>query len=175
MGAGTEKYSEIYWHNAQYLPFYVVNGDRVGKLLDTTHLQFERWIGQRFPALWVQYKGRGAEWFEGRTTCVLLGNLGDVFGGVRVFPDARPDDGLLELGDTGPEGRELRRLVILVPGAARLALEARHRFLVYRFSAIRGASRLKNHSPRPNMPKMIPSGMRSQTAPPAVVAASCTG
>ena len=56
MGAGPEKFSELYWHNAQYLPFYIVNGERVGKILDTTHLQFERWIGQRFPTLWVQYK-----------------------------------------------------------------------------------------------------------------------
>ena len=46
----------------------------------------------------------GSDWFEGRATCILLGNLGDVFGGVEVFPDARPDDGLLELGVVTAEG-----------------------------------------------------------------------
>lgn len=46
----------------------------------------------------------GTEWFEGRASCVLLGNLGDVFGGVHVFPDARTDDGLLELGVCTADG-----------------------------------------------------------------------
>src|SRR5215213_4761433 len=34
----------------------------------------------------------GTEWFEGRATCILVGNVGDIFGGIEVFPDARPDD-----------------------------------------------------------------------------------
>ena len=46
----------------------------------------------------------GTDWYEGRTTCILLGNLGRVVGGVRVFPDARPDDGVLELGIVTAEG-----------------------------------------------------------------------
>ena len=40
----------------------------------------------------------GADWYDGEATCVLVGNLGSLFGGVEVFPDARPDDGQLELG-----------------------------------------------------------------------------
>ena len=40
----------------------------------------------------------GAEWYDGQATCILIGNLGSLFGGVEVFPDARPDDGQLELG-----------------------------------------------------------------------------
>ena len=40
----------------------------------------------------------GVEWFAGDVSCILLGNLGELFGGVEVFPDARPDDGMLELG-----------------------------------------------------------------------------
>jgi diacylglycerol kinase (ATP) len=46
----------------------------------------------------------GLHWFEGRATCILLGNVGDLFGGVTVFPDARPDDGQLELGVVTAEG-----------------------------------------------------------------------
>jgi diacylglycerol kinase (ATP) len=45
-----------------------------------------------------------ADWYEGRATCVLFGNLGDIFGGVDVFPDARPDDGMLEVGIVTAEG-----------------------------------------------------------------------
>jgi diacylglycerol kinase (ATP) len=46
----------------------------------------------------------GVDWYEGSITCVLLGNLGDVFGGVDLFPDARPDDGMLDLGVVTAEG-----------------------------------------------------------------------
>jgi diacylglycerol kinase (ATP) len=46
----------------------------------------------------------GTDWYEGNATCILLGNLGDIFGGVEVFPDARPDDGLLELGVVTAQG-----------------------------------------------------------------------
>jgi len=47
----------------------------------------------------------GTEWFEGRASCVLFGNMGSLFGGVKVFEDAEPDDGLLDLGVVTAEGR----------------------------------------------------------------------
>ena len=40
----------------------------------------------------------GKDWFKGRASCLLIGNLGDVIGGISAFPDARPDDGLLNIG-----------------------------------------------------------------------------
>ena len=40
----------------------------------------------------------GATWFEGKASSVLLGNVGELFGGIEAFEGARPDDGLLELG-----------------------------------------------------------------------------
>ena len=46
----------------------------------------------------------GTPWFDGSATCILLGNLGDIFGGVDLFPAARPDDGVLELGVVTAEG-----------------------------------------------------------------------
>jgi len=55
----------------------------------------------------------GGDWYEGRATCILLGNLGDIFGGIGVFPDARPDDGMLELGVVTAEGlREWTRTLV---------------------------------------------------------------
>jgi pimeloyl-ACP methyl ester carboxylesterase len=71
MGAVPEMFSEVYWHNQQYLPFYVVNGDRIGKLWDTTHRHFANVLGKHFPALWVQYKGRGLEWFPGEVPTIF--------------------------------------------------------------------------------------------------------
>jgi diacylglycerol kinase (ATP) len=46
----------------------------------------------------VKVKVDGKQWFEGRASCVLVGNMGKVLGGIDVFPDARPDDGLLDIG-----------------------------------------------------------------------------
>ena len=40
----------------------------------------------------------GRRFFEGRVSCVLAGNVGRILGGVRAFPEAQPDDGLLEFG-----------------------------------------------------------------------------
>jgi len=40
----------------------------------------------------------GKKWFRGPATCVLVANMGNVVGGVAAFPDASPDDGLLEIG-----------------------------------------------------------------------------
>lgn len=40
----------------------------------------------------------GAPWFEGQASCVLIGNVGTILGGVQIFPDAQPDDGVLEVG-----------------------------------------------------------------------------
>ncbi len=40
----------------------------------------------------------GATWFEDETSCILVGNVGSLFGGIEAFDDARPDDGMLELG-----------------------------------------------------------------------------
>ena len=46
----------------------------------------------------------GAEWFKGEATCILLGNVGKLVGGVEVFEDARPDDGKLEVGVVTADG-----------------------------------------------------------------------
>jgi diacylglycerol kinase family enzyme len=37
-------------------------------------------------------------WFEGEATCVLLGNIGTIAGGIEAFDDASPFDGRLEVG-----------------------------------------------------------------------------
>jgi diacylglycerol kinase (ATP) len=46
----------------------------------------------------------GVSWFKGEVTCVLVGNLGGLFGGIEVFGDARPDDGKLEVGVITADG-----------------------------------------------------------------------
>ena len=46
----------------------------------------------------------GELWYKGKASCILLGNVGSLFGGVEAFENARPDDGLLEVGVTSAEG-----------------------------------------------------------------------
>jgi diacylglycerol kinase (ATP) len=46
----------------------------------------------------------GKKWYKGQASCILVGNVGELFGGVEVFPDAAPDDGRLELGVCTADG-----------------------------------------------------------------------
>lgn len=40
----------------------------------------------------------GRRFFKGKVSCVLVGNVAEVLGGIKAFEGARPDDGVLELG-----------------------------------------------------------------------------
>jgi YegS/Rv2252/BmrU family lipid kinase len=46
----------------------------------------------------------GAEWYKGKATCILLGNVGKLVGGIQAFEDARPDDGKLDVGVVTADG-----------------------------------------------------------------------
>jgi diacylglycerol kinase (ATP) len=46
----------------------------------------------------------GSAWFEGDASCVLIGNVGEFFGGIAAFDGARPNDGVLDLGVATAEG-----------------------------------------------------------------------
>jgi diacylglycerol kinase (ATP) len=46
----------------------------------------------------AKVKVDGRRWYKGAASCILVGNVGDLFGGIEVFADARPDDGMLDVG-----------------------------------------------------------------------------
>jgi YegS/Rv2252/BmrU family lipid kinase len=74
--------------------------DRAGRLAYV-------WTGLRHVrdrAIRVKVHVDGAKWFDGKASCVLLGNVGTITGGIRAFDDARPDDGWLEVGVATAEG-----------------------------------------------------------------------
>jgi diacylglycerol kinase (ATP) len=40
----------------------------------------------------------GVKWFDDEASCVLIGNVGKITGGINAFDDAKPDDGWLDVG-----------------------------------------------------------------------------
>ncbi len=81
------------------------------------------WTGARATrsrAVRMSIKVDGSSWFKGRATCLLLGNMGTLTGGLTAFAKARPDDGLLEIGVVTAQGpiQWARVLGRLVTGAA---------------------------------------------------------
>jgi len=82
------------------------------------------WTGMRKlgdEAVPVRVRVDDADWFDGTATCVLLGNVGRITGGIPAFPDARPDDGRLDVGVSTAEGalQWARTLGRMVTGQAR--------------------------------------------------------
>jgi YegS/Rv2252/BmrU family lipid kinase len=86
--------------------------DKVGRLAYV-------WTGMkqvRDRAAPVTVRVDGTKWYEGKASCVLLGNVGTITGGIEAFEDAEPDDGRLEVGVATAEGalqwaRTLGRMV----------------------------------------------------------------
>jgi diacylglycerol kinase (ATP) len=46
----------------------------------------------------------GDPWFDGEASCVLIGNVGTISGGITAFDEARPDDGKLDLAVVTADG-----------------------------------------------------------------------
>jgi YegS/Rv2252/BmrU family lipid kinase len=86
----------------------------------------------RLPRFGARIEVDGRLWFEGKVGCVLFGNVGRVLGGIRVFPDARPDDGRLDVGVVTAKGllqwaRALGRAVTGDPTRSPFVCETRGR------------------------------------------------
>ena len=65
------------------------------------------WTGTksfRTPPFKAKIEVDGSPWFSGPASCILAGNVGALFGGVRVFDDAEPDDGLFDLAVITADG-----------------------------------------------------------------------
>lgn len=58
----------------------------------------------RDPPFKAQIEVDGSPWYSGSASCILAGNVGALFGGVHVFTDAKPDDGLVEFAVVTAEG-----------------------------------------------------------------------
>jgi YegS/Rv2252/BmrU family lipid kinase len=52
----------------------------------------------------AKVKVDGTTWFDDEASCVLVGNVGTITGGIRAFDDAKPDDGWLDVGVATAQG-----------------------------------------------------------------------
>ncbi|MGH2850426.1 MAG: diacylglycerol/lipid kinase family protein [Solirubrobacteraceae bacterium] len=65
----------------------------------------------------------GERWYKGPASCILVANTGNLFGGMAVFDEARPDDGLLDVGVLTADGalqiaRTLARTAVGTTGSS---------------------------------------------------------
>jgi diacylglycerol kinase (ATP) len=82
-------------------------GDADGGLKDRVGRLAYVWTGAKHLSerpFRAKIKVDGARWFDGEASCILLGNVGKLFGGIEAFEDACPDDGVLELGVVSADG-----------------------------------------------------------------------
>jgi pimeloyl-ACP methyl ester carboxylesterase len=63
MNGDVSYYPQRYATNGQFLPFYILEGDRNGMYPKNTRAFFKDWIRWHYPSLYVEYKGRSSEWF----------------------------------------------------------------------------------------------------------------
>jgi len=71
MSAGPNFFAGKYGTNAQFLPFFVVSGDRTGSAATDNRYLFKEWVRWNYPSFYVEYKGRGVEWFGGELPTLL--------------------------------------------------------------------------------------------------------
>jgi pimeloyl-ACP methyl ester carboxylesterase len=71
MGGAPFFHAQRYWRNGQYLPFYVVCGDHAGEFHKENYNIMRDMLPRNFPLIYVQYKGRGAEWFGGEVPAIF--------------------------------------------------------------------------------------------------------
>jgi YegS/Rv2252/BmrU family lipid kinase len=105
-------------------------GDADGSLKDRFGRLAYIWTGARnlrMKPFETSIKVDGSRWYRGDASCILLGNVGKLFGGVEVFEDARPDDGVLELGVVSADGTRqwVQTIARAVVGTAADAAHAR--------------------------------------------------
>lgn len=84
----------------------------------------------RTEAFQAEVKIDGVSWYQGPASCILIGNVGELFGGMTAFEDASPEDGLLDVGLVTAEGpvqlaQTIARTAVGDPSRSRFVRTAR--------------------------------------------------
>lgn len=64
MNGNPKFFPTAYWSNGQYVPFYVIEGERNGGNPKANRNIFKDWVSCRYPSIYVEYKGRASEWYQ---------------------------------------------------------------------------------------------------------------
>jgi predicted esterase len=102
MNGGPHYFPSKYWPNGQFLPFYVIEGDRNGINAGATKKLFKDWTRGHYPSIYVEYKGRGSEWFHGE--------LPNVFEWMRLRKRIHPTKELGRYSTGGGGGEEFKTM-----------------------------------------------------------------
>jgi YegS/Rv2252/BmrU family lipid kinase len=113
-----------------------------GTLKDTLGRIAYLWTGARnlrTPSFTAKVKVDGFLWYQGSASCILLANVGRLFAGIEIFEQARPDDGLIELGVVSADGpvewaRTIARTVAGTPDASPFVHTTRARTIKIKLS-----------------------------------------
>ena len=62
-GVFTPFTKQYYWPNAQYLPFYIIEGERNGGNARLMRDLMKDWTSVPYNSIYVEYRGRGREWY----------------------------------------------------------------------------------------------------------------
>lgn len=62
--ARADRYCNLYWENARYVPFYVVAGELDGRRMIQNARDLDRYLRRGFDATVIEYRGRGHENFS---------------------------------------------------------------------------------------------------------------
>lgn len=96
------QHSRILQNNAQYLPFFIIGGERDFDRPRETRLVFNYWLQRGFPSIYVEYTGRGLEPY--------LAELPTIFDWLqrRKRASGLPELGRGDVTGTGKLGQEFR-------------------------------------------------------------------
>ncbi len=107
VGRGSRRQIDLGWVNGEAFAVMAGSGfdalmirdanDKLKSLIGSAAYVLSGFRNLRSDLVHTKVVVDGDDWFEGRTAMVLVGNFGEVSGGLEVFPDARPDDGLLDV------------------------------------------------------------------------------
>ncbi len=111
---GTRRVLDVGWVNGEHFGVMAGTGldalmirDADAGLKDTVGRLAYVWEGAKNvkqSPVKMRVKVDGKTWFKGDASCLLVGNVGHVIGGISAFPDARPDDGRLNIGVVTADG-----------------------------------------------------------------------
>jgi pimeloyl-ACP methyl ester carboxylesterase len=95
-------YCGFYWPNAQYLPFYIVEGAINGSEPKENRDLFAKFLQRHYHSLYFEYKGRASEWYSAELPAMFQ------WMNCRIRKHPMKQLGVAGIGQTGEEFKTMR-------------------------------------------------------------------